>query len=189
MRSVRLAIALQKFVGHPAIDFIANAVGEDATGFKLFDDVTDEPSGALSFNIAGLTIQPKKSEIRNDKRIPVLANKEHLVHILSEKAATYGLDCQDYDYLPALYVLFDSELVQTLMAVYQEKTGDTLSQLISSGGATFARTMKNCVAFGACFPDTGQTEHQENERMPLKDLVNTMDIYAEAVYRLAGEMQ
>ena len=35
---VRLAIALQKFVGHPAIDFIANAVGEDATGFKLFDD-------------------------------------------------------------------------------------------------------------------------------------------------------
>ena len=186
---VRLAIALQKFVGHPAIDFIANAVGEDATGFRLFDDVTDEPSGTLSFNIAGLTIQPKKSEIRNDMRIPVLANKEHLVHILSEKAATYGLDCQEYDYLPALYVPLDSELVQTLMAVYQEKTGDTLSQLISSGGATFARTMKNCVAFGACFPDTGQTEHQENERMPLKDLVNTMDIYAEAVYRLAGEMQ
>ena len=106
---VRLAIALQKFVGHPAIDFIANAVGEDATGFKLFDDVTDEPSGALSFNIAGLTIQPKKSEIRNDMRIPVLANKEHLVHILSEKAATYGLDCQEYDYLPALYVPLDSE--------------------------------------------------------------------------------
>ena len=111
---VRLAIALQKFVGHPAIDFIANAVGEDATGFKLFDDVTDEPSGALSFNIAGLTIQPKKSEIRNDKRIPVLANKEHLVHILSEKAATYGLDYQEFDYLPALYVPLDSELVQTL---------------------------------------------------------------------------
>ena len=111
---VRLAIALQKLVGHPAIDFIANAVGEDATGFKLFDDVTDEPSGALSFNIAGLTIQPKKSEIRNDMRIPVLANKEHLVHILSEKAATYGLDCQEYDYLPALYVPLDSELVQTL---------------------------------------------------------------------------
>ena len=111
---VRLAIALQKFVGHPAIDFIANAVGEDATGFRLFDDVTDEPSGALSFNIAGLTIQPKKSEIRNDMRIPVLANKEHLVHILSEKAATYGLDCQEYDYLPALYVPLDSELVQTL---------------------------------------------------------------------------
>ena len=114
MRSVRLATALQKFVGHPAIDFIANAVGEDATGFKLFDDVTDERSGTLSFNIAGLTIQPKKSEIRIDMRIPVLANKEHLVHILSEKAVTYGLDCQDYDYLPALYVLLDSELVQTL---------------------------------------------------------------------------
>ncbi|HFI0707398.1 TPA: M20/M25/M40 family metallo-hydrolase [Streptococcus suis] len=79
--------------------------------------------------------------------------------------------------------------VKALMAVYQEKAGDILSQPISSGGATFARTMKNCVAFGACFPDTEQTEHQENERMPLKDLEKTMDIYAEAVYRLAGEMQ
>ncbi|NQP53876.1 Sapep family Mn(2+)-dependent dipeptidase [Streptococcus suis] len=186
---VRLAIALQKFVGHPAIDFIANTVGEDATGFRLFDDVTDESSGTLGFNIAGLTIQPKKSEIRIDMRIPVLANKEHLVHILSEKAAAYGLDYQEYDYLPALYVPLDSVLVQTLMAVYQEKTGDILSQPISSGGATFARTMKNCVAFGSCFPDTEQTEHQENERMPLKDLDKTMDIYAEAVYRLAGEMQ
>lgn len=76
-----------------------------------------------------------------------------------------------------------------LMAVYQEKTGDLDSQPISSGGATFARTMPNCVAFGACFPSTPQTEHQENERMPLGDLYKTMDIYAEAVYRLAGSDQ
>lgn len=184
---VRLAIALHKFEGHPALDFIANAVGQDATGFRLFDDVTDEPSGTLSFNVAGLTISPKKSEIRLDIRIPVLANKDQLVHQLSERAADYGLTYQEYDYLPALYVPLDSELVSTLMAVYQEKTGDMVSQPISSGGATFARTMENCVAFGACFPYTDQTEHQENERMPLEDLYDAMDIYAEAVYRLAGE--
>ena len=68
---------------------------------------------------------------------------------------------------PSMAALF---AVKALMAVCQEKTGDTLSQSISSGGATFARIMKNCVAFGACFPDMEQTEHQENERMPLKDL-------------------
>ena len=68
---------------------------------------------------------------------------------------------------PSMAALF---AVKALMADYQEKTGDTLSQSISSGGATFARIMKNCVAFGACFPDMEQTEHQENERMPLKDL-------------------
>ena len=77
-----------------------------------------------------------------------------------------GRGVQD-DKGPSMAALF---AVKALMAVCQEKTGDTLSQPISSGGATFARTMKNCVAFGACFPDMEQTEHQENERMPLKDL-------------------
>lgn len=184
---VRLAKALEHFESHPALDFIVNAVGEDATGFKLFGDVTDEPSGTLSFNIAGLTISAKKSEIRLDIRIPVTADKEALVSTLQAKAQSCGLTYEEYDYLASLYVPLDSQLVSTLMSVYQDKTGDLTSEPISSGGATFARTMPNCVAFGACFPDTEQTEHQENERMPLEDLYKTMDIYAEAVYRLAAE--
>ncbi len=184
---VRLAMGLQKFVRHPAIDFIANAIGQDATGFRLFEDVTDEPSGTLSFNLAGLAICPSKSEIRLDLRIPVTADKEKLVGILTEQAGQYGLRYEEYDYLAPLYVPLNSELVSTLMSVYQDKTGDLQSQPISSGGATFARTMPNCVAFGACFPHTEQTEHQENERLPLDDLYQAMDIYAEAVYRLAGK--
>ncbi|MFX3803938.1 hypothetical protein ACJBSH_10970, partial [Streptococcus suis] len=43
----RLAKALEHFENHPALDFLVNAVGEDATGCKLFGDVTDEPSGTL----------------------------------------------------------------------------------------------------------------------------------------------
>ena len=49
---------------------------------------------------------------------------------------------------PLLYVPLDSPLVSSLMAVYQEETGDR-TPAMSSGGATFARTMGNCVAFGA----------------------------------------
>lgn len=183
---VRLAKALEHFEHHPVLNFIANIVGEDATGFKVFGDVTDEPSGTLSFNIAGLTINAKKSEIRLDIRIPVTTDKDWLVSTLQTQAEACGLTYEEFDYLAALYVPLDSELVSTLMAVYQDKTGDMASQPISSGGATFARTMPNCVAFGACFPETEQTEHQENERMPLIDLYKTMDIYAEAIYRLAS---
>ena len=57
-------------------------------------------------------------------------------------------------------------LVSSLMAVYQEETGDR-TPAMSSGGATFARTMENCVAFGALFPGAEQTEHQANERAKL----------------------
>ena len=183
---VRLAKVLQLLAPHPALSFIADAVGEDATGSRLFGSILDEPSGSLSFNIAGLTITPERSEIRIDLRIPVLADKEDLVRVLSKKAADYQLTYEEFDYLAPLYVPKDSELVSTLMSIYQEKTGDT-SPAMSSGGATFARTMPNCVAFGALFPGAEQTEHQANERAKLDDLYKAMDIYAETIRRLAGE--
>ena len=183
---VRLAKVLQLLAPHPALSFIADTVGEDATGSRLFGPILDEPSGSLSFNIAGLTITPERSEIRIDLRIPVLADKEDLVRGLSKKAADYQLTYEEFDYLAPLYVPKDSELVSTLMSIYQEKTGDT-SPAMSSGGATFARTMPNCVAFGALFPGAEQTEHQANERAKLDDLYKAMDIYAETIRRLAGE--
>ena len=183
---VRLATVLQPLQAHPALAFIAEAVGEDATGGRLFGDISDEPSGRLSFNIAGLTLNSEKSEIRIDIRIPVLADKDQLVAKLAEIAGRYQLNYEEFDYLAPLYVPKDSELVSSLMAIYQEKTGDT-SPAMSSGGATFARTMPNCVAFGALFPGAEQTEHQANERASLDDLYRAMDIYAETIYRLAGE--
>ena len=183
---VRLAKVLQLLAPHPALSFIADAVGEDATGSRLFGPILDEPSGSLSFNIAGLTITPERSEIRIDLRIPVLADKEDLVRVLSKKAADYQLTYEEFDYLAPLYVPKNSELVSTLMGIYQEKTGDN-SPAMSSGGATFARTMPNCVAFGALFPGAEQTEHQANERAKLDDLYKAMDIYAETIRRLAGE--
>lgn len=183
---VRLAIGLNPLVQHSAFQFIAEAVGEDVTGSSLFGNISDEPSGTLSFNISGLTITPDKSEIRIDMRIPVLADKEKLVQELSQIAEKYQLHYEEFDYLAPLYVPLDSELVSTLMAVYKEKTNDD-SPAVSSGGATFARTMPNCVAFGALFPGAIQTEHQANERTVIEDLYKAMDIYAETIYRLAGK--
>ncbi|MGT2784095.1 dipeptidase [Streptococcus merionis] len=181
---VRLSEALQEFVDVPALNFIVNEIGHDATAKDLIGDISDEASGDLAFNIAGLTLTPEKSQVRLDIRIPVLADKGLLVEKLSHAAQKYGLTYQEHDYLAPLYVPLDSELVSTLMTVYREKTGD-MSEPMSSGGATFARTMPNCVAFGAVLPESPSTEHMENEHMLLSNIYEAMEIYAEAVYRLA----
>lgn len=184
---VRLAIALSELSANSTLDFIAKRVGEDATGSHFFGEpIEDKHSGVLTFNVAGLTITPEKTEVRLDIRIPVLASKERIVEHIAQEAQKFGLTYEEFDYLAALYVPEGSELIRTLMAVYAEKTGDN-TPAQSSGGATYARTMKNCVAYGALFPHTAQTEHQENECMPLTDLFKAMDIYAEAVYRLVGQ--
>ena len=183
---VGLAESLSLIQPHPALLFIADAVGEDATGAALFGEIKDEPSGALSFNIATLSIDEERSEIGIDIRIPVLADKDALVERLTEVAASYQLQYEEFDYLAPLYVPLDSPLVSTLMKVYQEETGDQ-TPAMSSGGATFARTMENCVAYGALFPGAEQTEHQANERAKLEDLYRALEIYAETIRRLAGK--
>ena len=181
---VGLAESLSLIQPHPALLFIADAVGEDATGAALFGEIKDEPSGDLSFNLATLVIDQEQSEIGIDIRIPVLADKDALVAHLQEIAASYQLEYEEFDYLAPLYVPLDSPLVSSLMAVYQEETGDK-TPAMSSGGATFARTMENCVAFGALFPSAEQTEHQANERAKIDDLYAAMEIYREAIQRLA----
>ena len=183
---VGLAESLSLIQPHPALLFIADDVGEDATGAALFGEIKDEPSGAFSFNIATLSIDEEQSEIGIDIRIPVLADKGALVERLTEVAASYQLQYEEFDYVAPLYVPLDSPLVSTLMEVYQEETGDQ-TPAMSSGGATFARTMENCVAYGALFPDALQTEHQANERAKLDDLYRAMEIYAETIRRLAGK--
>lgn len=183
---VGLAESLSLIQPHPALLFIADAVGEDATGAALFGEIKDEPSGALSFNIATLSIDEDRSEIGIDIRIPVLADKDALVERLTEVVASYQLQYEEFDYLAPLYVPLDSPLVSTLMEVYQEETGDQ-TPAMSSGGATFARTMGNCVAYGALFPDALQTEHQANERAKLDDLYRALEIYAETIRQLAGK--
>lgn len=169
---------------HPTFEFINKFVGQDAHAMKLFGDIGDEMSGKLTMNIARLIITPEESRIGIDFRIPVTADKDALVETLSKAAEEFGMKYEDYDYLRSLYVPLDSELVTTLLGTYRDMTGD-MSEPISSGGATFARTMDNCVAFGARTADVPVTFHEPNENMPLKNIFECMEIYAEAVRRLA----
>lgn len=83
-----------------------------------------------------------------------------------------------------IYTPLDAPLVQTLMESYQEVSGDKKSVAISSGGATYARAMDNCVAYGAAFPTSKETEHQPNEFINLEELKMAIEIYASAFSKL-----
>ena len=50
-----------------------------------------------------------------------------------------------------LYVPADTELVTTLMSVYNQATNSNLDP-IAIGGGTYSRCLPNCVAFGPLFP-------------------------------------
>lgn len=180
---MRLAEALKANFDHSLLNFLVENVS-DVHGEKLFGDLRDEMSGPLTINLAQLEITPEKSVAGLDFRIPVTVDKDELVDKFKTSAQAFNLAYEQFDYLRSLYVPKDHELVQTLLKVYRDLTGD-MTEPLSSGGATFARTMDNCVAFGAKFLDVKDTMHQVDECMPVDNFMQAMEIYAHAIKALA----
>ncbi|PWG01057.1 M20 family metallopeptidase [Levilactobacillus bambusae] len=183
---LRLAIALDDVFGGRPLDFIGKLFKEDATGTNVLGTIEDQESGHLTFNISSLTINEKETRMQIDMRIPVTVDHAQLMTQLREAVAPYDLQEEHFDYLAPLYVPKDSPLVETLMTVYRDETGDD-SQPEVSGGATYARTMTNTVAYGAMLPGTPDFMHQVNENWPLDKMFDAMAIYAEAVRRLCTD--
>ncbi|MFK9090094.1 M20 family metallopeptidase [Bacillus salipaludis] len=182
----RLLIGLKQ-IGYSSktIEFVNELVMEDPYAVKIFGDCEDEASGKLKFNVGKIELNGEVERLSIDIRIPVTADKQVIVETLTQIAKEYGLDYKEFDYLKSIYVPKDHILIQTLMKVYQEVTGDFVSEPISSGGATYARAMDNFVAFGAIFPQQTKTEHQPNEHIELAEMFKAMHIYAKAIYHLS----
>ena len=155
----------------------------DSVGSKILPNCIDDVSGTLTLNLGELIINENKSVLGYDSRIPVKYTIEDLENAVKEKAANYGLEFEEFDRLKSLYIPADSELIKTLVSVYEQETGLEGTPM-SSGGATYAKALDNCVAFGAMFPFDEKTEHQENERVDIKNMIKATEIYALAIYRL-----
>lgn len=181
---VRLGIALSDVFPDIKILQFLNSFGEDANATNLLGDVSDDVSGKLTFNISSLEINSERSRLQIDMRIPVKVDHDILIQQVTDSIKPFNMKYENFDYVAPLYVPTDTELVKTLMSAYQDVTGDLESKPAISGGATFARTMNNCVAFGAMLPTTPDFMHQVNENWSKADMRKAMEIIAEAVYRL-----
>lgn len=181
---VRLCLALSAIGIHSrAIDFVVGELGQDPHATRIFGECADEVSGRLKFNI-GMIELGQTEQLSIDIRLPVTVDRERIIRELTAAAARYGLEYKEYDWLGPIYLPLDHFMVTTLMNVYREHSGDLVTEPRASGGATYARAIPNCVAFGALTVDETLTEHQPNERTVLANLYKAMEIYAHAVYDL-----
>lgn len=179
----RLCIVLDELgIENSSIKFISRVINETYNGDNIADSWEDI-SGKLTLNVGKLDITHDKEVISIDVRIPVTYKKEDFAKKLAAKAEKYNLKYEEFDYLHSIYVPAENELVKKLRKVIEEHT-DLDSTPLTSGGATYARSMENCVAFGAVFPGKPKTEHQTNEYVDVNDLIKSTEIYAYAIYEL-----
>ena len=119
-----------------------------------------------------------------DMRCPVTADLEKLRD--AAIAHLPGIRVQTTTMKPPHHVPADSELVKCLLAAYEEETG-LKGEPMSTGGGTYAKVLKQGVAFGALFPDEEDLAHQADEYETIDRLMLAMKIYANALIRLAAE--
>lgn len=166
-----------------AFSFLANNVC-DTTGAKWGINLRDEQSGDLTCNL-GVLRASEDGELTAtvDIRFPVSYNCDYITELLR------NLTPEQFRLVPwhvsdPLYVPADSELVTTLMDVYNTSMNVNLEP-IAIGGGTYSRCLSNCVAFGPLFPNEEQTIHMPNECVDLNNLLKMAEIYLDAIYRLA----
>lgn len=144
---------------------------------RLFEKFEDE-SGKLTFSPNVITADSDNIYISVDVRYPVHYTLQE-VEKVTEKVGRFIV----LEHKKPLYVDKNGSLCKTLMSVYQKHTGKT-EQPITTGGGTYARALKNGVAFGPVF-DGGAVCHVPNEKIAISDLQKAFYIYKDAIKELS----
>lgn len=145
-------------------------------------DIKDTPSGNLTQNFGLLEYTDKKLVCNIDIRFPVTFTKEFILEKLKENLPSYcSLEIANYH--RPLYIPEDDSLILNLLNAY-EKVTDFKGKCISIGGATYARALDKCVAFGPVFPDEDSKIHTADECIDIERLFMMTDIYYEALKSL-----
>lgn len=146
----------------------------------------DDVSGKLNFNPGVIKTTEDEIVLSINIRYPIESSAKAIYDGIRNELKGTGIEViEDDDEMKPLYIPKDNLLVQKLMKVYREETGDYDSEPITIGGGTYARSMDNAVAFGPVFPGQIELAHQKDEFISIEHLMKLAVIYTKALYELA----
>lgn len=162
---------------------LAEAVGMESDGKSLGCAYEDEVSGHLTCNMGILHLENGQVSLTLDMRVPITADLDALTRAALQHLP--GFTAARAEQKPPHHVPEDSELVQSLLAAYAEETG-LPAEAQYTGGGTYAKVLRQGVAFGAAFPNDEDLAHQANEYVLISKMMTAIKIYANALLRLAA---
>lgn len=165
--------------------FIREKLNHETDGASLGIAYRDEETGALTLNLGCVFRRDNLRVFTLDLRYPPACDAEKITEAIRESAQTYGLKILGREHAHPLYIPKDSALIQTLMGVYREVTGDN-AEPIAIGGGTYAKAFPNMVAFGPLFPGDPDVIHQPNECVEVEKLFKAIEISMLAMAEMAN---
>jgi succinyl-diaminopimelate desuccinylase len=172
-------------INNAFVDAINTYLLDDTKGVKIGVDYLDKEMGPVTVNAGVFKLDNHAFEITLNPRYPNGVDPERFIKRFETAFESLGLKVELGKHQRLLYVDPKSEMIQTLMTAYKKYSNDHDAKPLTTGGGTFARTMKNSVAFGPHFPNKPSYIHQKDEYIILDDFFMSIAIYADALYQLA----
>ena len=150
---------------------------DDIYGLKQLHDET----GYLTMSPDIISYSEEKIHLLCDIRYPAGYNFTQISAYLNK----FGVPYEVVHEQAPLFQDKNGELVQTLLSVYEDCTGEK-AQPIAIGGGTYARALECGVAFGPEMKGDEPVIHQANEYITIERVELLLKIYKEALKRLCG---
>ncbi|QBF23866.1 dipeptidase PepV ['Catharanthus roseus' aster yellows phytoplasma] len=167
------------------VDFFDQYLVDSLNGKKLGINHFDEETYNLVCFSGVLKLENNQAFFTLNLRYPKGITFEKILFQLEKAAKSQHFCLKNTIHHPIMYVDPKSELMQTLLKVYQKHTNDLVSKPMCVGGGSFAKCAPNLVPFGPTFVDEISLIHQKNESISIDKLITLTVIYTEALYELA----
>ncbi|NCB31982.1 MAG: M20/M25/M40 family metallo-hydrolase, partial [Clostridia bacterium] len=169
------------------VKLLYSLFGKEVHGESLGVDFTDL-SGRTTCNVAILDWDAEGvKDFCLDLRLPLGLNIEQTAAKIVTALEPGGFALTGSHSQLGHAVDAESELVQKLLKVYRERTGEADPKPLAIGGGTYARCIPNAVAFGCERPGLDNRIHQVDEFIPLDNLLDDACMMADAILSLACE--
>ena len=156
----------------------------DNSGLLLGIDLKDAEMGELTLNLGLCNLSNGHYKLGLNLRVPLDSHELVMRQKLDKLLPQYNAKITNWSYSKSHYVDPNGFLVSNLQASYQEISNDSEHKPFVIGGGTYAKAIKEAVAFGPCFPWRKDICHEPDEHIYIEDLEKWIAIYANAIYRL-----
>ena len=179
-----LAVFLNQFFNHPTLKFITNCVHEDYNMCKLGMKTTHKVMGIITNNVGIIDFNNSETKFTFDIRYPIGFDFDFFKAPLTSILNIYDISFEVVERKEPHYVDIESNLVKTLYNSYVKYTNDTTNKPMCIGGGTYARALKQGVAFGMEEVGKPSVAHMVDECIDLDKFIQAIAIYCDAIYEL-----
>lgn len=164
------------------------SIAKDVYGKEIGIDCDDKIFVPLTIIVGTASKENDILKFNVNVRYPTAVTAEEFEEKMEKIAEKNGFTLENTKNMPPFYLDPNLPAIRTLTSIYEELTGKDGTPYVMSGG-TYARKMKNAVAFGPDFRDSkypswAGAAHMKNEVQSIEDMFLAIEIYAEVLIRL-----